>query len=397
MNFIISILISVVVVTVLALIPLLGVALIDLRFDFHFFRIIFGIIVPYAALVTFIVGIVIRVIGWARSPVPFRIPTTAGQQKSHPWIKPNIIDNPSSTLGVIVRMIFEVLLFRSLFRNTRMEFREGPKIGYEWEKWLWVAALAFHYSFLVVVLRHLRFFTEPIPAFVHWLEYIDGFFEMGIAPISGLGVPGVLISGFVLLAAATFLFLRRLFWSQVRYVSLPSDYFPLFLILGIATTGVLMRYTGMILHYVGNFLEDALRMDLPNLDVLSVDIVRVKELAIGLFSFHPTMPEGIGTIFFIHIFLVSILIAYFPFSKLMHMAGIFLSPTRNLSNNSRFVRHTNPWDYPVKVHTYEEYEDEFREKMVEVDLPVEKMPETPAEEEAESQEQAGSPEEGEKE
>jgi hypothetical protein len=148
---------------------------------------------------------------------------------------------------------------------------------------------------------------------------------------------------------------------------------------------------------VGNFLEDALRMDLPNLDVLSVDIVRVKELAIGLFSFHPTMPEGIGTIFFIHIFLVSILIAYFPFSKLMHMAGIFLSPTRNLSNNSRFVRHTNPWDYPVKVHTYEEYEDEFREKMVEVDLPVEKMPETPAEEEAESQEQAGSPEEGEKE
>jgi nitrate reductase gamma subunit len=294
-------------------------------------------------------------------------------------------------------MIFEVLLFRSLFRNTRMEFREGPKIGYEWEKWLWVAALAFHYSFLVVVLRHLRFFTEPIPAFVHWLEYIDGFFEMGIAPISGLGVPGVLISGFVLLAAVTFLFLRRLFWSQVRYVSLPSDYFPLFLILGIATTGVLMRYTGMILRYVGNFLEDALRMDLPNLDVLSVDIVRVKELAIGLFSFHPTMPEGIGTIFFIHIFLVSILIAYFPFSKLMHMAGIFLSPTRNLSNNSRFVRHTNPWDYPVKVHTYEEYEDEFREKMVEVDLPVEKMPETPAEEETESPEEAGSPEEGEKE
>jgi len=397
MNFIISILISIVVVTVLALIPLLGVALIDLPFDFHFFRIIFGIIVPYAALVTFIVGIVIRVIGWARSPVPFRIPTTAGQQKSHPWIKPNIIDNPSNTLGVIIRMIFEVLLFRSLFRNTRMEFREGPKIGYEWEKWLWVAALAFHYSFLVVVLRHLRFFTEPIPAFVHWLEYIDGFFEMGIAPISGLGVPGVLISGFVLLAAVTFLFLRRLLWSQVRYVSLPSDYFPLFLILGIATTGVLMRYTGIILRYVGDFLEDALRMDLPNLDVLSVDIVRVKELAVGLFSFHPTMPEGIGTIFFIHIFLVSILIAYFPFSKLMHMAGIFLSPTRNLSNNSRFVRHSNPWDYPVKVHTYEEYEDEFREKMIEVDLPVEKMPETPAEEEAESPEEAGSPEEEEKE
>jgi hypothetical protein len=56
----------------------------------------------------------------------------------------------------------------------------------------------------------------------------------------------------------------------------------------------------------------------------------------------------------------------------MHMAGVFLSPTRNLSNNSRIVRHINPWNYPVKVHTYQEYEDEFREKMIDAGLPVEK-------------------------
>jgi len=72
---------------------------------------------------------------------------------------------------------------------------------------------------------------------------------------------------------------------------------------------------------------------------------------------------------------VSVLLAYFPFSKLMHLAGVFLSPTRNLSNNSRFVRHVNPWNYPVKVHTYEEYEEEFRDKMIEAGLPVDKMPE----------------------
>ena len=74
---------------------------------------------------------------------------------------------------------------------------------------------------------------------------------------------------------------------------------------------------------------------------------------------------------------MSVLFAYFPFSKLVHMGGIFLSPTRNLSNNNRIVRHINPWNYPVKTHTYEEYEDEFREKMVEAGLPVDKMPETP--------------------
>ena len=92
----------------------------------------------------------------------------------------------------------------------------------------------------------------------------------------------------------------------------------------------------------------------------------------GLASFHPTVPEGIGVMFFIHFFLVCTLFAYFPFSKLMHLGGVFLSPTRNMPNDSRMVRHVNPWNYPVKVHTYEEYEDHFREKMIEAGLPVEK-------------------------
>ena len=62
--------------------------------------------------------------------------------------------------------------------------------------------------------------------------------------------------------------------------------------------------------------------------------------------------------------------AYFPFSKLMHAAGIFFSPTRNMPNNSRAVRHVNPWNYPVKVHSYQEYEEEFGEKMKKVGLPL---------------------------
>lgn len=369
MNFILGILFSIVVVSILALIPWVGVWALDLRY-------FFGVIVPYAAIAVFVLGIIYRVFSWARSPVPFRIPTTAGQQKSLPWIKHNQFDNPSNTLGVIVRMAFEILLFRSLFRNTSLEFRHGTRITYEWEKWLWIAALAFHYSFLVVVLRHLRFFTEPIPAFVHWIENLDGFLEMGIAPFSGFSVPGILISGFVLLAALTYLFLRRLYVSKTRYISLPADYFPLFLIIGIAGTGVIMRYMGAFMQFVFG------------VDWFTVPVVNVKELAMGLITFHPVMPENIGTIFYIHLFLVCTLLFYFPFSKLMHMGGIFLSPTRNLSNNNRMVRHINPWDYPVKTHTYAEYEDEFREKMVEAGLPVEKMPEAAAEDEAGSSEEA---------
>ncbi len=146
----------------------------------------------------------------------------------------------------------------------------------------------------------------------------------------------------------TFLLLRRIIDGKLRYISLPADYFPLFMILGLVTTGVLTRY------------------------VFKADVVSIKELTMGLVAFHPVIPEGISVIFYIHLFLVSVFFAYFPFSKLTHMAGVFLSPTRNVSNNSRVVRHINPWNYPVKVHTYEAYEDEFREKMKDAGLPVDK-------------------------
>lgn len=303
-------------------------------------QVFFGIIIPYAAVLIFIVGFIYRVMDWASSPVPFRIPTTCGQQKTLPWFKQNKIDNPFTTGGVIIRMMLEILCFRSLFRNTRMSLNEGPKISYVWEKWLWLAALAFHYSLLTVLIRHLRFFLEPVPVCLQWLEYIDGFFQVGL--------PGLFMSGAVLLAAVTFLFLRRIYLPQMRYISLAADFFPLFLIISIAITGILMRY------------------------FTKVDVVGIKELAMGLVSFHPAIPEGIGAIFYIHLFLVSILFIYFPFSKLMHMGGVFMSPTRNLPNNTRAKMHINPWNYPVKVHTYDEYEDEFREKMKEAGLPLEK-------------------------
>jgi nitrate reductase gamma subunit len=312
-------------------------------------EVFFGVIIPYLALIIFVLGFVNRVIDWARSPVPFRSPTTCGQQKSLPWIKSASIDNPSGTGGVIVRMILEVVFLRSLFRNTKCELKAGDKISYEWEKWLWLFSLIFHWSFFIVLFRHLRFFTEPVPACLQLLEKLDGFLQIGL--------PGLMLSGVALLAAVTFLFLRRILIPQVKYISLGSDYFPLFLIFGIAFTGILMRY------------------------FTKVDIVGAKAFTMGLVTLKPHITEGVGSVFYVHLFFVSVLLAYFPFSKLMHLGGIFMSPTRNLANTSRVKRHVNPWNYPVKIHTYEAYEDEFREKMIEAGLPVEKMmePETPEE------------------
>jgi nitrate reductase gamma subunit len=300
----------------------------------------FGVFVPYAAVLTFIIFFIIKIMKWAKSPVPFRIPTTCGQQKSLPWIKSNELESPSGTLGVIGRMALEIFFFRSLFRNTKMELREGGKLVYGSDKWLWVAGMAFHWCFLFIFVRHFRFFMEPIPGVLHFLEGMDGLLQMGS--------PRFYMTDAVLLAAVTYLFVRRVIIPQVRYISLPADFFPLFLILGIGISGVMMRY------------------------FTKVNIVGVKEFTMGLVNFNPHFPEGLGVIFFVHLFLVCSLLVYFPFSKLMHMGGVFLSPTRNMANNSREVRHINPWNYPVKVHTYAEYEDDFREVMKKAELPLEK-------------------------
>lgn len=301
---------------------------------------LFGIIIPYLAIVIFLAGFIIRVLKWAKSPVPFRIPTTCGQQKTLPWIKQNKLDNPYTGWAVIGRMLLEVLFFRSLFRNTKQELKEGPKLVYGSNKYLWLGGLVFHWSFLIIFIRHFRFFSDPVPWGINLLEKIDSFFQIGL--------PIVYLTDAAVLAAVTYLLFRRLMDSKLRYISLASDYFPLFLIMGIALTGVWMRY------------------------FQKVDIISVKTLSLGLFTFHPVIPEGISFWFFVHIFLVSVLIAYFPMSKLMHMGGVFLSPTRNLANNSRAKRHINPWNPTVKLHTYEEWEDEFREKMREAGMPLEK-------------------------
>lgn len=309
---------------------------------------VFGIVFPYLALLIFIIGFVNKVVGWGKSPVPFRIPTTCGQGVSMPWIKQNKIDCPSTGKGVLARMFFEVVLFRSLFRNTSATVYDGPKLRYGSSKYLWLFALLFHYSFLVIVVRHMRLFTDPMPFFVPVLEFFDGILQ--------IGAPNMYVTNVILVGGVVFLFFRRILLPAIRYISQPADYFPLFLIFAIAVTGILMRY------------------------FIRVDVVTIKQLAVGLATLSPSIKGEIGSIFYIHIFLVSTLLVYFPFSKLMHMGGVFLSPTRNLANNSRMVRHINPWNDPsIKPHSYAGYEDEFREFMAGAGLPLEK--ELPAQDE----------------
>jgi len=300
---------------------------------------LFAIVIPYTALAIFVIGFVYRIVLWACSPVPFHIPTVCGQQRSLPWIKNNKSESPSTTWGIFTRMALEVLLFRSLFRNDRAELAGQARAVFRGNRLLWLGGLIFHWSLLIVLLRHMKFFFEPVPGCVTFLQNLDGLFQ--------IFTPTLLLTDVFIVIALCYLFLRRITNPQIRYISLISDYFSLLLILGIAVSGMLMRY------------------------FYRVDLLEIKRFILGILSFSPIVPKNTGITFYVHLFLVSMLLAYFPFSKLMHMGGVFMSPTRNLKNNSRAQRHINPWNYPVKVHTYDEWEDEFREAIKEAGLPLE--------------------------
>lgn len=301
-------------------------------------RAVLTLAVPYAAFAIFLIGFSARVLRWAWVPVPFHIPTTCGQQKSLPWIRTARVDNPSTGWGVLVRMATEVLLFRSLFRNNRARMAEKRLVLGE-SKYLWLGALAFHWALLLILLRHLRLFIEPVPAWIDGLERLDSFFQ--------IGAPQLYLSDVIVLGALAYLIVRRFRDPMVRFISLFSDYFALFLLLGIGVTGVLMRY------------------------FIRVDILSVKQFALSLAAFHPVALGTLSPLFLAHLLLICTLAAYFPFSKLMHMGGVFLSPTRNLANDSRRRRYINPWNYPVKKHTYAEWEEEFHDKLQAAGMPIE--------------------------
>ena len=226
--------------------------------------IFFWIVIPYAALAVFFIGFCCRIIRWAWTPVPFRIPTTCGQQRSLPWIKSSRFDNPSTVGGVVVRMALEILLFRSLFRNSRSDLHQDRFI-YSESKALWLSALAFHWGLFIIVLRHLRLLVVPVPGFIQWITAVDGWFQ--------IGMPELYLSDVLVIVAGLYLLYRRCYDPVIRFISQFADYFALLLLLSIAGTGILMRYW------------------------VRVDVVTVKRFALGLATLHPIVPAGLSAMF----------------------------------------------------------------------------------------------------
>ncbi len=223
----------------------------------------------YAATVLLLGGLARKVRQYARAQAPLTIPTMPA---------------PTTKAGVVLRMAREVALFESLFKAN---------------KWTWLFGWMFHAALLLVVLRHLRYFTEPVWGWVVVLQ------------------PFGLYAGFAMLAGLGGLWLRRLAVERVRYVTGPSDHLMLALLVGIGASGFAMQY------------------------VLRTDIVALKAFVLGLIYFD-WQPLPADPVLLVHLALVAALMIVFPFSKLLHAPGVFFSPTRNQADDSRTRRHLAP-------------------------------------------------------
>ena len=224
----------------------------------------------YVATGVLVVGLSLKLRSYIKTPAPLKIPTTPA---------------PTTVAGVGWRMAREAVLFESLFKSS---------------KWTWLFGWAFHVALLLVVLRHLRYFQEPV-----WLP---------VVLIQPLGT----IAGIAMVAALGALWARRWLVDRVRYISTPSDHLMLALLLAIGLSGLGMRF------------------------VVHTDIVAVKGFILGLLRFDwQALPAD--PLLLAHLALVGLLMIIFPISKLLHAPGLFFSPTRNQADNAREVRHISAW------------------------------------------------------
>ncbi len=229
----------------------------------------------YAATLLLVGGLLHKIWQYGTTPAPLKIPTTPA---------------PTTRRGAALRVAREALLFESLFRSS---------------KWTWLFSWIFHAALLVVLLRHLRYVTEPV---WEWVVLVQPF-----------GIYG----GFALLAGLAGLWIRRIAVQRIRYVSGPSDHLMLLLIVAIALSGLALKF------------------------VQPTDIVAVKAFVLGLIYFD-WQPLPADPAVLVHLGLVAALMIVFPFSKLLHAPGLFFSPTRNQADNPREVRHVTPWAAPLQ-------------------------------------------------
>ena len=224
----------------------------------------------YVASAILVVGLALKIRDYARTPAPLKIPTTPA---------------PTTRGGVALRLLREIVLFESLFKSN---------------KWTWLFGWMFHAALLLVLLRHVRYFQQPVWSPIVFVQFFGTY------------------AGFAMVAGLAGLWARRVLVDRVRYISTPSDHLHLALLAAIGVSGLAMRF------------------------VAPTDIVALKAFMLGLLRLQ-LQPLPTDPLLLVHLSLVALLMIVFPISKLMHAPGLLFSPTRNQADTSRESRHLAAW------------------------------------------------------
>lgn len=179
-------------------------------------------------------------------------------------------DNPEEG-GVerALRLVTEVVFIRSTFFRDRVA---------------WIFGACFHFGLLLVLLRHLRYALEPAWLGPFW-------------PLIVIAQPFGLYGGFVMLFGVLGFWGRRMLVPQLRQESRVSDYMLLMLLTAIPLVG----YFNAWVH---------------------TDIIAVKTFFIGLATFD-WQPLPNDPLLLTHMWLVALLMVALPFSRLLHLPGVF--------------------------------------------------------------------------
>ncbi|MBB1073393.1 respiratory nitrate reductase subunit gamma [Rhodoferax sp. 4810] len=148
----------------------------------------------YFATLVLVVGLLNKIVQYARTPAPLKIPTTPA---------------PITRTGVTLRMLREVVFFESLFRGN---------------KWTWLFGWIFHFGLFLVTLRHLRYILEPVPVVITMIQ------------------PFGIYGGIAMVVGLAGLWARRFLVDRVQYITARSDHLILGLIVTIGLTGLFMRF-----------------------------------------------------------------------------------------------------------------------------------------------------------
>jgi len=220
-----------------------------------------GVFLPYLTVVVFLVGIVYRIRKWNKAAVG----------------KMTLFPAPATASEKWKQILKEVLVFRQLFAGNTS---------------LWAGTWVFHAALILILIGHSRVVTD-----FPWLWTALGMSNANVDSMSNIVVGA---AGVVILAMGIYLLFRRLTMQRVREISDTDDYVSLCLILAIIITGDILRFGT---HF---------------------DLNQTREYFAGLVTFQAvTVPSN--PYFLLHFFLGQVLIMWIPFSKFLHIPGVFYS------------------------------------------------------------------------